>query len=277
MAINYAQKYASAALEAFALDSITTPNFSSKYDWTDVKTVNVFTNATVALSAYTRTAGYGTPTTIDNTVQAMTVTGDVGFSANLDKLDMASTAGSLAAGEFLAMQMRQVVTPYVDKYNFLALTNACPTGQISASAAITSANAYTSFLTGNATLDESLVPKGGRIVFASPAYLNNLKVDSNYVKASDLAQGQIMFNGQVGAIDGVPVVAAPDALMNATDKHTDFIIVHRDAVAAPVKLADFKVYSDVPGWSGSRVEGRIVFDLFLLTALNKGIYIHKHA
>jgi hypothetical protein len=277
MAFNYATNYASQALQPFTLASLTTPVFDAKYDWTGAKTVTVFTNNTVALTDYSRTGGYGTPTTIDNSKDDLLVTADKGFSANLDRLDMESSAGSLAAGQWLAAQMREQVAPVIDKYNFLALFNACPSGQISASAAITSANAYTAALAGNAVLDEALVPMAGRVMFASPAYLNSIKTDANYVKASDLAQGEIMFNGQVGQIDGVPVVKVPDAIMNATDKHIDFMIVHRAAIAAPVKLQEFKVYQDVPGWSGSRVEGRVVFDLFLLDALNDGIYIHKHA
>jgi hypothetical protein len=276
VAINYASNYASQALQPFTLASLTTPVFSGQYSWEGATSVNVFTNTTVALGAYTRTAGYGTPTTIDNTKDTMTVTSDVGFSANLDKLHMAGAAGSLAAGAWLGAQMRERVAPYVDKYNFLALYNACPTAQISATGAVTSANAYTEFLTGQAILDEALVPAGGRVVFASPAYLNDIKLDANYVKASDVAQREIMFNGQVGFIDGVPVIKAPDAIMNATDKDIEFILLHPSIVAAPIKLQELKVYEDVPGWSGSRVEGRIVHDLFVLDALNKGIYIKRH-
>ena len=277
MAINYASRFESMALEAFSLNSVTEGVFSAKYSWDGVKTVNVFTNETVALGAYTRTAGYGTPTFIGNTYDTLTVAQDIGFSAIIDKLDMESTEGTMRAAAWLGEQTRQRIVPTLDKYRFLALYTACPSGQISASAAITSANAYSTFLTAQGVLDEALIPEVGRVAFCTPAYLNSAKVDTNFVLASDLAQDQVKFRGQVGEIDGVPIIKVPTAIMNATDHHMDFILVHKDAVAAPVKLTDTQVYETVPGYSGSEIDARIVHDLFLLDTLNNGIYIHVHA
>ena len=277
MAQNYAATYAPIAEEAFALASLTDV-FGAKYDWTGVKTVNVFTNTTVAPSAYVPSTGYGTPTLAANTVDDLVVAQDRKIPPTLiDRLLMDSTEGSISAAAWLGAEMRQQVVPDIDAYRFLALYTACPTGQISASAAITSANAYSTFLTGQSALDESKVPTVGRVAFCTPAYINSIKLDTNYVKASELAQNEIMFNGQVGAIDGVPVVKVPSSIMNATDHHIDFIIVHTDAVAAPMKLQEVDIFETVPGWSGSQIQGRYIHDCFLLDAKNAGIYIHVHA
>lgn len=275
MATNYAEKFAPNAVEAFALASVT-DIFTGQYEWVDALTVKVFTNETVALGAYNRTGGYGTPTTIGNSVDTLTVGDDASFSANLDKLAVASTAGALKVASWTGEQTRQQVVPYIDAYRFDALWDACPTGQISAGAAITSANAYTAFMTGQTALDEALVPKPGRFVFGTPAFINSLKMDANYVKASELGQ-DLIFNGQVGKIDGVPVISVPSSLLNKTDHHMDFILVYAGSVVAPMKLEDLQVYESVPGWSGSRVEGRYVHDLFVLDTLSAGLYIHKHA
>jgi N4-gp56 family major capsid protein len=276
MAIEYATKYADAALNAFKLGSVTEV-FAAQYDWTGAKTVTVFTNATASMADYVPSAGYGTPGLIGNTKDDMTVSKDRKFVGLLDRLDMESVNGTLRAGEWLAKQIREQVTPDVDKYRFLALHTACPSGQISASAAITSANAYTAFLTGNETLDEAEVPTAGRVAFVTPAVYNKLKLDANFVKASELAQSQIIFNGQIGEVDGVPIIKVPSSIMNATDKHMDFIIVHTAAVAAPIKLADYQIVESSERYSGSLVNGRIAHDLFLLDTLNTGIYIHVHA
>lgn len=275
MATNYAEKYAPQALEAFAAGSYTQV-FTGKYDWVDVKTVNVFTNATVAMGDYTPSAGFGTPTLIGNTKDTLTVAEDRAFSAIIDKLDMESTAGTMRAGEWLGTQLRQQVTPDVDKYRFDALFSACPSGQVSASAAITSANAYTEFLAGNEKLDEAGVPSVGRVCFITPQAYNQLKLDSNFIKASILAQDMLL-RGQVGEVDGVPLIKVPSTTINATDNHVDFIIVHVDAVAAPIKLAEYEVHNTSEQYSGSRVNGRVVHDLFVLDALNTGIYAHIHA
>lgn len=277
MAQNYAATYAPMAEEAFALASLTNV-FGAKYDWTGVKTVNVFSNTTVAPTAYVASSGYGAPTLAANTVDDLVVAQDRQIPPTLiDRLLMDSTEGSISAAEWLGAEMRQRVVPDIDAYRFLALYTACPTGQLSATAAVTSATAYTVFLTGQTMLDEAKVPTVGRVAFCTPAYINLLKLDTNYVKASELAQDQIMFNGQVGAIDGVPVIKTPTSIMNATDHHMDFIIVHTDAVAAPMKLEEVDIFESVPGWSGSQIQGRYIHDCFLLDAKNNGIYIHIHA
>jgi hypothetical protein len=69
---------------------------------------------------------------------------------------------------------------------------------------------------------------------------------------------------------------------NGADNHVDFMIVHKDAVAAPIKLADYYVHSvaagnKAPGIHGDLIEGLVVYDCFLLDALNTGIYVHVHA
>lgn len=276
MAQNYAAAYAPMAEEAFALASLTQGVFSAKYDWTGVKTVNVFTNGTLAMGDYVISSGYGSPTVVGNTVDDLVVSKDRKFNGLIDRLLMDSTEGSIRAAEWLGEQTRQKVVPDIDGYRFDALHDGCPSAQISASAAITSANAYTEFLAGQVILDELLVPQAGRVCFATPDFLNKIKLDSNYTKATDLAQGDILYNGQVGMIDGVPVIKTPSAVMNATDNHMDFIIVHRDAVAVPMKLEDVQIFETVPNWSGSQIQGRYVHDLFVLDAKNTGIYVHRH-
>ena len=277
MAQNYAATYAPMAEEAFALGSLTSV-FSAKYNWTGVKTVNVFTNTAIAAAAYVASAGYGTPGLIANTVDDLVVAKDRKFVGLLDRLLADSTEGAASSAAWLGMETRQVVTPDIDAYRFGALFTACPTGQISATGAITSANAYTKFLTGQTMLDENAVPTVGRVAFCVPSFINLLKQDSNYVKASDLGQ-QIIINGQVGEIDGVPVVKVPSAshMNKATDNHVEFMIVHKDAVAAPMKLEDVEIFETVPLYSGSLIQGRYVHDCFLLDAMNAAIYIPKHA
>ena len=276
MAQNYASTFSPMAEEAYSLGSLTSL-FSAKYSWTGVKTVSVFTNGTLALSDYSIPSGYGSPTVIGNTVDDLTVSKDRGFNGLIDRLLMESDEGVIAAASWLGEETRQRVVQDIDAYRFLALYTACPTAQISTSAVITSANAYTAFLTEQSALDEAKVPQVGRVAFATPQFINSIKLDANYVKATEMAQNEVIFNGQVGAIDGVPVIKVPSSIMNATDHHIDFVIVHKDAVAAPMKLEDVQIFETVPNWSGSQIQGRYVYDLFVLDAKNNGIRVHVHA
>lgn len=55
------------------------------------------------------------------------------------------------------------------------------------------------------------------------------------------------------------------------------MIAHPCATVAPAKLEDYKIHEDPPGISGSLVEGRIVYDAFVLENKAKGIYYHTQA
>lgn len=265
--VNYVTKYADAALEAFKVGSLTSV-FDSKYDWTGAKTVTVFTNTTATMADYSRTGGFGTPTHIGNTKDDLLVNKDRSFNGLIDKMDMDETGATLAAGEWLGMQIRQVVVPEVDTYVLATIATACPSGQVT-TGAVTSANAYTTFLNLNVKLDDAEVPVEGRVAFATAAYCNSLKLDANFVKASDLGM-QTLINGQIGEIDGVPVIKVPSSRMPSG---CVLIIAHRAAIACPVKLADGKIGQDAL-YSGWIVNGRFVYDAFLLDTLNAGIAKH---
>ena len=43
-------------------------------------------------------------------------------------------------------------------------------------------------------------------------------------------------------------------------------------VFSPLKLQDYRIHSDPPGISGSLVEGRVVYDAFVLQNKAKAIY-----
>lgn len=50
------------------------------------------------------------------------------------------------------------------------------------------------------------------------------------------------------------------------------MMCHKSATVAPLKLEDYKVHEDAPGYSGNLVEGRICYDAFVLENKAKGIY-----
>jgi hypothetical protein len=50
------------------------------------------------------------------------------------------------------------------------------------------------------------------------------------------------------------------------------MVVHPCATVAPTKLESYKTHQDPPGLSGALVEGRIVYDAFVLENKAKAIY-----
>jgi hypothetical protein len=51
-----------------------------------------------------------------------------------------------------------------------------------------------------------------------------------------------------------------------------FMLAHPSATVAPTKLEQYKTHENPPGISGELVEGRIVYDAFVLDNKAKGIY-----
>lgn len=44
---------------------------------------------------------------------------------------------------------------------------------------------------------------------------------------------------------------------------------------APIKLADYKIHDNPPGINGWLVEGRVIYDAFVLNNKKGAIYVHK--
>ena len=70
-------------------------------------------------------------------------------------------------------------------------------------------------------------------------------------------------------LDGLSVVKVPAVRL---PEKFGFMIAHPCATVAPVKLSEYKTHQDPPGISGSLVEGRIVYDAFVLDNKKMAIY-----
>lgn len=273
MAVNLASKYEKKVDERFKLKSLTQSAVNRDYDWTGVDTINVYSVPTVAMNNYTKSglSRYGTAAELDNTVQAMKLTRDRSFTFTIDKANNQDTHGVMAAGKALARQIDEVIVPEIDIYRLAAMSAAAITAGNTATAAITKANAYEQFLNANAVIDDKKVPVSGRIAFVTPAFYNFIKLDSTFVKASEIGQ-KMLINGQVGEVDGVKIVKVPTTYLPANHA---FIIAHPSATVAAEKLEDYKIHDNPPGINGQLVEGRKRYDAFVLENKKVALYAHK--
>jgi N4-gp56 family major capsid protein len=271
MAVNLASKYSAKVDERFKLKSLTEAATHQDFDWEGVNAINVYSIATSAMNTYTRTGSsrYGTPAELDDTVANYLLSRDRSFTFTIDKGNRNDSMMVREAGKALARQNDEVVVPEIDTYRITKWVAAAGANAGRPTATnITTSNAYSSFLTAQAYLDENKVPVEGRIAFVTPAYFNFLKQDSSFLKASDLGQ-QRLITGQVGDVDGVKIVKVPSTYMTTK---TPFIIVHKSAMCAPKKLQEYKIHENPPGINGNLVEGRIYYDAFVLDAKKKGVY-----
>jgi len=270
MAINYASKYSEKVQERFALASITNAAVNNEYDFVGVNAVNIYSIPTVALGNYTLTgtSRYGTPAELQNSVQTLPMSQDKAFTFTIDRRSVVDCNGVMEAGKALAREVNEVIIPTVDKYRLDVLATGAGN---TATAAITKNNAYEKFLDGVVAVKQAKAPDAGRVAYISPTFYKAIRQDTSFIKASDIAQNMLI-TGQVGLIEGIPLVLAVDQL--PTD--VEFIITNSIACVSPIKLEDYKVHEDAPGINGWLVEGRLYYDAFVLAAKAGAVYCHKN-
>ena len=276
MTINYAAKFDAKVDERFTKEALSTGIVNQDFDFTGVDTVKVYSIPTTAMNDYALTGNtrYGTAAELENNVQTLTLTKDRSFTFTIDKRSVQDTMGTLEAGKALARQLVEVVIPEVDKYRFAkVVAGADADGGHVKTGAVTKNNAYEAVLDGQVKLTDAFVPEEGRKLHVSPEFYKLIKLDPSFVKNSDLGQ-EVAFKGQVGAIDGLPVILTPTSRL---PENVAFVIAHPIATTSPVKLEDYKIHDNPPGINGYLVEGRIRYDAFVLDSKKKAIYVHKTA
>ena len=276
MAINLASKYSKKVDERFSLLSVTENiGLNKDYDWNGVKTVTVYNIDTVAMGNYNRsgTSRYGNPAELGDTKTEYSLSKDRSFTFTIDRGNYTEQLMVKEAGKALARQIKEVVVPEIDIYRLNAWATAAVANSHVETHAITNGNAYSYFLNAQEALDEDKVPQTGRICYVTPKFYNLLKQDDSFIKAGDLSQ-KMLINGQVGEVDGVRIIKIPSSYLPS---NTAFLLIWPKCSVSPKKLEDYKTHDNPPGINGWLVEGRVIYDAFVLNAKKDAIFVHKTA
>lgn len=271
MSINYTAKFSEKVDERFYPKTVTHYGTNNDYDFVGAKTIKITSVSVGENKDYDRSKGYGAAQQLSNTIQELTMTKDRSFKIVLDKMDEEET--KIKAGEVLARQLREVTNPEIEKYRLGIMldTVSATTGSKITGAA---AKCYENFLAANEKLDDEDVPEAGRVAFVTPAYINKIKLDPNFIKASDIAQNMLV-KGQVGEIDGIPLIKTKAVWMQdnttAAAIKYDCLICHKSATVAPIKLEEYKVITDSEDYSGTVFCGRLYYDCFILDNKKKAL------
>ena len=272
MGINLATKYSPKVDERFASESYTEGiGFNKDYNWDGVGTVTVYDIPTVAMNNYSKsgTSRYGVLADLEDSKTDYKVTRDRAFTYGIDEGDSRSQLDiKKKEGRSLARQIREVVTPEIDMYRLNKMHNATiETSQKVSGSGLAKSNAYEKFLDMNKYLDEAKVPVTGRVAFVNPTYYNLLKQDSSFVKQADSSQ-KMLQKGVVGEVDGVKIIKVPS---NYFPTGCSAILLHPKAMVCPNKLKDYITHVNPMGYNGVVVEGRIMYDAFVLKSKKTAI------
>lgn len=270
---NYASKFAEKVDERFHKESQSSLVVSNAYKFVGVQTVKVYSVPVVPMVDYKRSGvnRYGTPEDLGNSVQEMTVTKDRSFTFVIDKGDDIQSGLVMNAGKALSRQLREVCIPEFDTHVFKKLAvAACAKDGHSATTVPEESNAYKLFLKGQEVLGNACVPENGRVALCSYNFANLLKQDPAFMKYGDRTQ-EMVVKGILGEVDGTRIVKVPSARL---PEGCDFILTHPMACVAPKQLESYKVHTDPPGISGALVEGRMIYDAFVLNNKADAIFYH---
>lgn len=271
MAINLASKFESKVAERFSLKSITDAYAGKDYSFEGVKTINVYTIDTVQMVDYTRsgTSRFGTVNELGDTIQTLTMAKDRGFTFSIDKGNQMEQYNVKQSNKALQRQIDEVTTPEVDTYRLAQW--AAKAGLTSEDGELTSANVLEAMFDAMSAMNDKYVPRDGRTFFLLESVYNKLLLANQIVGVDALGQKTIT-SGKTGMIDGANVVPVPSTYM---PENVNFILKYKNATVDPFKLKDYRIHTDPPGISGALVEGRVLYDAFVLDTKKNGIYVSK--
>ena len=279
MAIELVEKYLPYVDEQFTQESKKEYLTNQDFSFSGAHSVKIYKISTGKMNDYGRTGAtegnwsrYGAVEALNATTERKELSQDRSFTFAIDTLDTEETEGQLEAATALSRQMREVVIPEVDTY---VLGKICEgAGNKPAEKELTSSNIYDEIFTANTALDNADVPETGRILVITPETLLLMKTSKDSAgRYQDMVRAVLDEGkrsvGFVGNLDGLDVLKVSAKRL---PEKFGFMVVHPCATVAPTKLESYKTHQNPPGLSGSLVEGRIVYDAFVLENKAKAIY-----
>lgn len=272
MAINLVTKFTDHVDELFTAESKKSLLTNNDYDWTGAHTIKVHKVNTVSMNDYDRagtgknTSRFGVLGKVENELEEFTLRKDRSFTFVIDKMDKDETGGVLSGASALARQQREIIIPEVDQYVYAEM--AANAGTKVVDVTLTESNIYDEIIKGTELLDDEDVPDIGRVLTVVPEVYRMMKKCPDLSLDCDVTEKQRL-SGVIAMVDGMDVVKISKKRMPA---NAGFMICHPVATVAPTKLEDYRVHQDPPGISGELVEGRIVYDAFVLDNKKKAIY-----
>ena len=270
--INLASKYSTKLDERFSLSSRTDEYIGNDYDFTGVNTINIYTIDQTSLSDYDRTATsdrFGTTSEVGDTKQTMVLGKDKGFSRAIDYGNAGEQYNVKRAQAVLKSIWDETMVPTIDKYRITNWINGAGLGAVSGTA-LAKGTVIEAIMTGSAALSNKYVPLPNRVLFVKESIYIACKLATEIVGIDTIGADSVK-NGKVGYLDGMPVVRMPDSYFPAG---VNFVIKYKGSTVDPVTLKTLRVQKAPKGYDADVLEGRVIYDSFVLDQKVNGIYVH---
>ena len=270
MAIELAEKYLPYVDEMFTTESKKSLLTNQDFTFESAHSVKIYKISTGDMNDYGRTNEardrYGKVQGLNATTQRCELTKDRSFTFAIDALDEDETVGALEASTALARQIREKVIPEVDTHVYGKMCEGA--GHKPEAVKLTEANIYDKIIEAGNALDNAEVPETGRVLVVTPDIYRLMKKCKEIVMETDIGN-ELRLQGVISNLDGVNVQKIPAKRLPAG---FGFMLALPCATVAPTKLADYTTHHNPPGINGELVEGRIVYDAFVLDNKATAIY-----
>lgn len=283
MAVELVEKFLPYVDEQFTTESKKEYLTNQDFSFAGAHSVKIYKISTGKMNDYGRTGAtgsnwsrYGAVESLDATTERKELTQDRSFTFAIDALDTEETEGQLEAASALARQVREVIIPEVDTYTLGVM---CENAGIKPDAIeLTSTNIFDEIFAAGSKMDEAEVPDTERILVVTPETILKMKqskdASGRYQEMTNAVLDEAKRKlGFIGYLDGMDVLKVPASRL---PENFGFMVVHPCATVAPTKLESFKTHDNPPGISGALVEGRIVYDAFVLDNKAKAIYYQEN-
>ena len=98
-----------------------------------------------------------------------------------------------------------------------------------------------------------------------------LRLSKQFIGVEALAK-EALVKGAVGTFMGAQVVTVPDDYLMKGENKAYFLIVYKNSVLQPKKVQDYFVKENPAGINGALIEGRFIYDAFVIGAKCDGVY-----
>lgn len=280
MAINLTTQYSPKVSERFKMTSKTDAAAGHDYNFIGTKTIEIYSIDTVANADYSRTGNsttgalrYGKVNELGDTKQELTLAKDRAFTFSIDAGNAAQQMNIKQANACLKRQWDEVCTPEIDAYRLAQWVagNGLSSGKaitVAKDGALTKANIVEKIFTASAQMSDDLVPATGRTLFIPELTFVKFRL-ADVVMGADAISAENIKKGYRGTIDGMDVVTVPSSVFPSG---YNFIIKHKSATVDPMQLKNLRVQKNPLGIDGDVVEGRYIYDSFVLDSKCKGVY-----
>ena len=269
MAINLATKYSDRLSVAFSRESFLSGKTSSAYNWQGVKGINIYSILTQPLNDYDRTLPgnrYGVPRELEDAIQEMNLRNDKAFAITIDRGNNTEQLAIKQAGRVMQMQIREQLVPVADQWAMKEWAQ--NSHNVITSAAAPSATTILEQLVAIETaMNDAFVPTSNRYVAISNAMVGYLRLS---LPNADTVTDRLLLKNVVGMFGTLKVIGMPTSWLPAKVYGLAWV---QESVLFPFKMRETNLHLDPPGISGHLLEGRFIFDAFVLGAKGNGVVV----